>query len=68
MQKCWWDKLQLGDPEGWPFMVKGHQHLIFLNNRLLFLKAFQCPRSGHVPILCFHRRWEEVLVSGAAEG
>lgn len=68
MQKCWWDKLQLGDPGGWPFMIKGHQHLIFLDSRLLFLKGFQHPSSGHVPILCFHRRWEGGLVFGAAGG
>lgn len=68
MQKRWWDNFQLGDPGGWPFMVKGHQHLTFLYNRLLLLKEFQLPSSGHVPVLCFHRGWEEVLVSGAAGG
>lgn len=35
---------------------KGFWHHIFLDSRLSLLKVFQCPGSGHVPVLWFHGR------------
>lgn len=32
MQKCWWGKFSLEDLGTWPFMVKGLQHRIFVDN------------------------------------
>lgn len=40
MRKCWWEGLGT-----WPFMVKGHQHQIFLANSALSSKGFQYSSS-----------------------
>lgn len=55
----------------WPFMVKGYQHQIFLDNRPLILKGLLCSSSGYVLVLWSHeggpgRGTCKIVVPGAA--
>lgn len=66
--ELWWGKFQLEELGTWPFMVKGCQHWVFLDNETWPLKGFQCSSSCYVLVLRICGEGQETLVPDAAGG